>query len=696
MKVQSLAYLCLLSLPLSADEGLWLFDQFPKETVQQKHQFDVTPALLEGLRGATVRIGGGSGVLVSPEGLVLTNQHLVAGCLAKVSGAGRDLLKDGFLAESPDQERACPGAEAAVMLGSEDVTDKVKGTPREGETAVQASDRRKAVIAALEKACPSGTDRCTVTTLYSGARYALYRYKVYRDVRMVFAPENEMAFFGRERDSITYLRYGLDVAFLRVYENGAPARTPGYLKWSGEAVKAGDLVLSAGNPARSMRVVTAAQLTFYRDVSLPIAVGRLQARIMALREIAAKSAENEAAMHDPLLDLLAAFKSLAGELIGLKDDRVVGRKQIFEGKVRRAVERDPKFGETAGKVWDEVAKAYKEWAPSERSYQLLEGSPALGSGLFRAARLMVRLAAEKAKPEDQRLPEYRGELLAVRERELDDVKVLPAAAESAVLALYLEELKKYSEKEAPVKSLLGGKSPQVAAEAMAAGVARLKDPAERRKLTATAKTSTEPILKAAQLLDEPGRKVRKKREQVIESLEASAKQRISEYRQGLFGPADYPDATGTPRVTYGVVKAYTDRAGVAMPFTSSFGGLYYRARNDGPYLLAPRWVAAREALDLSQPLNFVSTRDLGGGDPGSPVVNRAGELVGITFDGNLESLPGEFLYSDDQARAVHVAAQGIIEALAKVYKAGKLIEELKAKVPSTPAPPPPTVVEPTL
>jgi hypothetical protein len=692
MKIRSALIVCTFALPLAADEGLWLFDQFPRETVQQKHQFDVTPAWLDGLRGATLRIGGGSGALVSPSGLLLTNQHLVTGCLSAAQ------IQDGFLADSAAKEQACPGLEAAILLGTDDVTAQVKGTAREGETAAQALERRKASIAKLEKEC-AGADRCWVVTLYSGARFHRYRYKLYRDVRLVFAPENEMAFFGRERDSITYLRYGLDIAFLRLYENGAPAKTPLFLKWSGETVKAGDLVLSAGNPGASMRIVTAAQLTFLRDLSLPFAIGRMQARVMALREFAAKSAENEAAVHDALLDLLAGFKYSAGQLIGLRDDRVVGRKTIFEGKVRRAVERDPKFGTEAAKVWDEVAKAYKEWVPNEKTYQLLEGAPAMGSELFRAARLMVRLASERGKPDDQRLPEYRGEQFALREKELDSIKLLPAGVESAVLALYFDELKKLSEKEAPVKALMAGsKTPQAAADALVAGMAKFADPAERRRVAAapaTGKAVADPVLRAAQALDEPARRIRRKREQAIESLEASAKQKIAEFRQSLFGAADYPDGSGTPRVTCGVVKAYTDRAGVAMPASSSFGGLYYRARNDGPYVLPQRWVDARTALDLSQPLNFVSTRDLGGGDPGSPVVNKAGELVGITFDGNLESLPGQFLYSDDQARAVHVATQGIVEALAKVYKATRLLEELKAKPAATPAPPPPAPEAPT-
>jgi hypothetical protein len=472
--------------------------------------------------------------------------------------------------------------------------------------------------------------------LFSGGRYDLYQYKKYSELRLVFAPEKDLAFFGRERDSITYLRYGLDVAFLRAYENGKPAATPNFLKWSAEGVKEGDLVFAAGNPAATNRVATAAQLAFYRDVSLPLTVTRLQTRIQQLSAFAGQNEANLHAAEGLLNEFLTEYKLAAGKLIGLRDDRLAPRKTAFEGKVRHAVERDPKLGMDAGKVWDEIAKAYKDWTPFEKAYQILEAQAAPGSKLFRMARASVR-----------------GEAVE-QPRGVND------AIETLLLTQYLEELKALGDKEAPVKAILAGKSPAQAAEALVKGT----------------RGPDGPMIKFAQALEEPAKKLRKKHDDLIQSLETSASEKIAQYRFKLFGAADYPDATGTPRVEFGVVKGYTDRAGVATPYASTFSGLYYRRNNQGPYQVPQRWVDLKDTLGQVIALDFVSTCDIGGGDYGSATVNRAGDLVGVTFDGNLESLPDNFLYTDESARAVHVATQGIAEALAKIYKASRLLEEL--------------------
>src|SRR5579871_5363883 len=579
------------ALPLAADEGMWLFNQFPTEALNQKYKFEATPQFLENLRLASVRIAGGSGSFVSPTGLLLTNQHLATGCLAAH-------LQDGFYAPAQSAELPCPRLEAQVLTGIENATKQTKDA----------------------------------TKLFSGVRYDLYRYKTYTDVRLVFAPENALAFFGRQRDSLTYLRYGLDVAFLRAYESGKPAATPHYLKWSADALNEGDLVLSAGNPAPTMRLATAAQLAFYRDTQLPLAAGRLKPLIQKLGAFAGENTENLKAAEPVLTDFLTAYKSAAGMLIGLRDDRMATRKTVFEGKIRRAVQANSKLGMEATKVWDEVAAAYKNWTPYEKPYQLIESGAAPGSSLFRNARQMIRT------PEDRR-----------------QAAPLPDVLEVLLLTQYLEELKNLGDKEAPLKAILGGKSP---AEAAA-------------ELVKTGQVKT-----LAQLLEEPAKRLRKKREELLGSLDTTASEKIEQYRLQIFKETEYPDATGTPRVQFGVVKSYTDRAGVAMPYASTFSGLFYRRNNEGPYQVPKKWVDLKSQLNQVTPLDFVSTCDIGGGDPGSPVVNRAGELVGVTFDGNLENLPGMYLYTDEQARAVHVSAQGILEALRKIYQAQPLLKEL--------------------
>jgi Peptidase S46 len=637
MRFAPLFWICVLVLPVSADEGMWPFNQIPKDAINQKYKFDVSSDFLDNLRLASVHIGNGSGSFVSPTGLLLTNQHIVSGCLSQ------DSAKAGFYAADRSGEIRCPGLEASVLLNIEDVTKQVKAAVKDGAPTAQTLQQRNAAISRIEQDCAAkaaGT-RCSVVTLFSGGRYDLYQYKSYTDIRMVFAPEAQLAFFGGDRDSITYLRYGMDVAFLRAYENNRPADTPHYLKWSSEGVKDGDVVFASGNPQGTSRLWTSAQLAFYRDRALPLTLSRLQSRIQALSTFAAKSDENLRAAQPVLTAFLTTYKLAAGKLIGLRDDRLIARKTVFEGKIRHSVERDAKIGAQAGKVWDEIDAAYKAWTPFERPYQLLEESPAPGSNLFRIARAQVR----HEKVTDNETP----------------ITPVDESLEVLLVTQYLEELNRLDEKDIPLKAILGGKTAAQAAEAyVKAGVTK----------------PDEGMLHLAMLLEPAAQRLRKQHQQNIESLETSAAEKIAGYRFRLFGAAEYPDASGTPRLEYGVVKGYTDRAGVAQPYADTFSGLYYRRNNEGPYQVPQRWVDLKPSLEVVTPLDFVSTCDIGGGDHGGPVVNRSGELVGVTFDGNLESLPDTYLYTDEQARAVHVAAQGIVEALRKAYKATALLQEL--------------------
>ncbi len=652
VRFPALLFVSLLALPAPADEGLWLYNQFPTATVTQKHSFDVETALLDHLRLSSVKIGGGSGAFVSPGGLLLTSRQIAGACLTSLSSPQHNYFQDGFQASGQSSELKCPGLDASVLVKIEEVSDAVKA-------AGQSLSQRNAAIARLEKECAAKNGEvCAVVRLFAGGRYDLYHYRRYADIRLVFAPEYTIAFFGKERDSISYLRYGLNIAFLRAYADGKPAATPEYLKWSAEGIKEGDLVFMAGNPGPTGRLSTSAQLTFYRDSELPLHLAKLQPRIQQLNTFAGASEANLRAGQSTLAALLTMYKTEAGKLIGLRDDRLVTRKTNFEGRIRRAVEGAAKTGAEAGKVWDEVAAAYKKWTPSEKAYQILEGFAAPGSRLFRMARQIVR-----------------GETLEESDDPVND------EMETLMLAQYLVELESLGEKEVPLKAILAGATPKLAAEKMVKS-SHLKDAAERRRLAANheaALQSGDGIIALASALEAPAERLRKQREEVIGTLEVTATEKIAQYRLKLFGASDYPDGTGTPRVEYGVVKGYTDRAGVAQPCDSTFSGLYYRKDNEGPWQVSDRWVDIRQALNPVMPLDFVSTGDIGGGDYGSPAVNQRGELVGVTFDGNLESLPVTYLYSDDQARAVHVDAGGIVEALDKAYKATALLKEIGAK-----------------
>lgn len=703
--------------PVRADDGIWLWNQLPKDSLKTKHSLDVTDAFADSIRLATLRLnnGAGSGSFVSPNGLVLTNQHLLASCLAKLSGPGHDYTLDGFYAASQSAELACPGFEASVLVGMEDVTVQVKGATavRNEDTAKglakdlaaspQVQRERNANIAKLESDCASKTHNvCTVVRLFSGGRYDLYQYRKYADLRLVFAPERALAFFGRERDSISYLRYGIDVAFLRAYENGRPASTPHFLKWNNTPVKDGDFVLTSGNPEPTARVITSGELTFLRDTGLPRRISRLQPRVTALSAMVARGGPDQAAALATLTAFLADYKTTAGKLIGLRDDRLVTRKTSFDLKIRRAVEGNPKLGMDAAKVWDEVDTAYKKWTPLDKNWQLLEQDPAPGSALFRIARQLVR-----GLPADQDA-------------------VINNAVETAMLTQYLDELKTVNLatpagrgggrggdgggrggggsdgggfgggrggpggpggggpdiKELNLKAFLTGKTTAESADTLVKA-SKLGDPAVRNSLNSkeAAAKSDDPMIRLALALEAPSEKIRKEHEDTIGALESSAAEKIAQYRFRLFGTSDYPDGTSTPRLAFGIVKGYSDRAGTPAPIAATFSGLYYRRNNEGPYQVTQRWIDAKDKLDPLAQLNFVSTSDIGGGDYGSPVVNPAGELIGVTFDGNLESLPEIFLYTDEQARAVHVSTQGIGEALGVVYKATALLLELGVKPP---------------
>jgi hypothetical protein len=679
MRFRYLLLVCALVVPAVADEGMWLFNKFPKSQVKDKHGVEVSDAFLDHLRLSSVRIGGGSGSFVSPTGLIFTNHHVASDCISKVSSAQHDYIKDGFSAATATAELNCPDMEANVLVALEEVTKQIKDAGKDEPKPADALAKRNAAIATIEKSCIEKTgNNCAVVKFFSGERYDLYQYRRYTDLRLVFAPEFGIAFFGGDQDNFTYPRYDLDIAFLRAYENGKPAATPEYLKWSAEGVKDADLVFVSGNPGTTSRLATMSQLAFYRDSQLPVQLGRLNTRIALLREYGANSEENRRAAQRTLFGFSNSYKSSAGKLIGLKDQRLILRKQVFERKLRKAVENDPKLGEEAAKVWDEVALAYKTWAPSEKAFQVLERNAAQGSSLFRIARQIVRLTEESARPDGQRLSEYRDSARRTLELALYSPAPIDDGLEAVLLQQYLDELKALGEKDAPIKAILQGRTSQQAAEALVHDT-KLKDVAERKRLAAdpaAVSKSTDPMIKLAQVLDAPARKLRKKFEDSIESLEVSSVEKIAQYRFKVMGANDYPDATFTPRVAFGLVKAYRDKTEAPAPYTTTFGGMYHRAGKDEPYILPQRWLDAKAQLDLITPFNFVSTCDITGGNSGSPTVNAKGEITGIVFDGNIESLPLTYLYTEEQARSVHVASQGIVEALKKVYAATALLNEL--------------------
>ena len=666
------------ALPSPADEGMWLFNQAPRDAIKKKYGFDLTDKFLEHMRRASVRFNnGGSGSFVSAEGLLFTNHHVGVDCIAKLSSAEHDYMNNGFYAAQPADEKACPDLEVNVLLKIEDVTSKVNANlPAD---AAAANEARKATSAQVEAACTKDTgNRCDVVTLFSGGQYNLYQYKKYTDVRLVFAPELGIAAFGGDPDNFTYPRYCLDFALFRAYENGAPVKPLDYFAWSKQGAREGELVFVPGNPGSTGRLATVAQLEFYRDVSYPFVHQRLGSLIETLQAFSAQSAENKRLAYDNLFGMQNSYKAYTGFLRGLREPGLINRKKDDEQTLRAQVDKDPKTRAEYSKVWTDVAAAYKAYAAFYKQYWLLERGAPLGSDMLRIARDIVRLAEERTKPDGQRIHEYTDSALPSLEQEMYSTAPLYPAMDIAVLTNSFEAMRKELGANDPtVKAILAGRTPAEAAKHYVS-TSNLADVEMRKKLSTVeaVKKSKDGMIQLALLLDGPARKVRKQYEDKVESVDKDASAKIAQARFAVHGASEYPDATFTLRLAYGDVRGYKNDAGQSVPWTSRFAGLYRRATNQEPYILPERWKKAKGGLRLDTSFDFVSTADTHGGNSGSPTLNTKGEIVGILFDGNIEGLPNRFIFTDDQARSVHVAGQGIVEALRAVYKADRILKEL--------------------
>lgn len=673
---------CTVLVPLArADEGMWLFNQFPKTLVEQRYGFRVSDEFLETLRTATVRITHGTASFVSADGLLFTNHHVGADCVQKLSSAQHDYFGNGFYAATPAEERTCPDTEVRVLLKIEDVTAKVQAAVQPSMSGPQANRARKNAMTGIEKQCAASTaNTCDVVSFYSGGQYHLYQYKKYTDIRLVFAPEADIAAFGGDPDNYTYPRYCLDFALFRVYENGKPIRPVRYFKWSREGVKEGDLIFVPGNPGSTGRLLTVAELEFSRDYRYPLWLRQLKSSIRATEVYGSASSEATRVARDSLFSQQNSFKRFDGFLTGLKDAKLIELKRKEETQLREAVARDPKLAAEFGRVWDEIAVVHQDYRAFFKPHMLLETSAARTSDLFGIARKVLRYAEESAKPEDKRLREYVTANLAIVERAMYSPAPIEDSFEIAMLADYLRSLQQELGSENPVVSAaLAGMSPETAARHYVS-TSKLKDVAERKRLAKSVgavRSSSDGMIQLARILDRPARLYRQRYEDEVEARLTAAAPKIARARFAVRGAADYPDATFTLRLTFGGVRSYKNAAGQAVPFTTTFDGLYKRATGKDPFKLPARWVQRKSALRLDTPFNFVSTADTHGGNSGSPTLNAKGEIVGILFDGNLEGLPNNFVFTDEQARSIHVSSQGILEALRKVYRADRVVNELR-------------------
>ena len=667
-----------------ADEGMWLYSDPPRAQLKERYGFDATDAWLEHLQKSSVRFNsGGSGEFISADGLILSNHHVGADTLQKVSTKEKDYLKNGFYAATPEEEIKAPDLELNVLMSIEDVTARVNAAVPAGASDEDAFKARRAVMAEIEKESKDKTgQRSDVVTLYQGGRYHLYRFKRYTDVRVVFAPGQQIAFYGGDPDNFEYPRFDLDVCFFRAYEDGKPAKIEHYLKWSEQGTKDGDLIFVSGHPGRTSRLFTMAELEYVRDVQFPRLMQRLYRLEVLLNSYSQRSQENARRAKDDLFGIQNSRKARKGGLAGLLDPELMGQKAAAEKALREKIAAREDLKDALA-AYDRIAAAQKVIGENARMFNLLEGGSAFNSELFGIARTLLRAGAERPKPNGERLREFNEAGRESLELELFSDKPIYADLEELKLTDSLSYLAEELGVSSPlVQKVLAGKSPNARAVELIRST-KVNDVAFRKKLyeggQAAVDAANDPMIALAELVDEEARAARKIIEAQTEAKQQSHA-KIAKARFALEGTSSYPDATFTLRLAFGTVKGF-EEGGKSVPAHTTIAGLYERAAEQNyrpPFDLPKVWLDSKAKLDLSTPFNFVSTADIIGGNSGSPVVDRKGEFVGIIFDGNIQSLVLDFAYSDTQARAVSVDSRGIVEALRKVYHADKLVGELSS------------------
>jgi hypothetical protein len=670
-----------LAFPLTADEGMWTLDNPPLKQLKEKYGFEPTQAWLDHIRLASVRVGdGGSGSFISPNGLMLTNHHVALGQLQKVSTPQKNYVADGFYAPTAAEELPCPDLELNVLISMENVTAKVMAAVKKGMDPVKALDAKKAAIAAIERLSLKKTLlRSDVVSLYQGGEYWLYRYKKYTEVKLVFAPEQQAAFYGGDPDNFTFPRHDLDMALFRAYEKGKPAKVSHFLKWSAKGASDGELVFIPGHPGSTNRLMTLAQLQFQREYAYPLRLKAMKRMLDVSKKYAAQGMEQARQAAGMIFGIENGLKVSSGELDGMKAPGFMEKKAAQEAEFRKLIDVDPKWKAEYAGAWDQIAGAIEKQKPRMKELNF-RGVPGLRLG--RIALQIVQLVAEMQKTDGKRLDGYHdSQLESLRFRLFSPAPIYPGLEEVMIVDGLKQMQEELGADDPYVQACLDGKTPEEQAKALLAGT-KLADPALRKQLVdggpAAVAKCTDSFIVLARKLDPIVREMRKWLEDNIESVTKPAGEKIGQARFAAFGKNAYPDATFTLRLSYGAVKGYPMNGTIA-PSKTTFYGLYDRALsfdNKAPFNLPKRVAEARDRIDLSTPLNFVCSGDIIGGNSGSPVVNAAGELVGLVFDGNVESFVGRFFYDETANRTVSVHSAAISEALNKIYGAEKLAKEI--------------------
>ena len=664
-----------------ADEGMWTFHDFPSAKVKARYGFSPDQPWLDKARLSSARIAGiCSASFVSGSGLVMTNHHCAHDCVAGLSTKEHDFVAEGFLAKTADDEKKCPNMEIQRLDETTDITAQVtKATA--GKTGAAYTAALREVSAAIEKPCQSASDRrCEVVDLYHGGQFMLYRYKRYTDVRVVFAPELAIAFFGGDPDNFEFPRYDLDVSFVRAYENGKPAATPDHFGWSSGGAKEGDLTFVSGDPGSTEREITSAVRVFDRDVVAPIVVATRAEWRGLLTEFMRGGDEQKRTGTEWLFYNENSLKAWKGRQAALGDDVMMKRRADDENAMRAAIAGKPELVHQVGDAFDAIDKAHTAFKPQYHRYYLFERWTK--GDLVNDAVDLVRGGDERQLADGKRLDEFRESALPDIEQKLASPAPIYPAREKLAVAFWLGKLREELGVDDPtVKALLGKESPEQVAARIVDG-SKLGDPAERMRLwkggRAAVAASTDPIITLVKRFDAAARKVRKSWDDDVEGVTRAATEKIARARFALEGRSSYPDATFTLRLSYGSVKGYTSTAhGTKVSPITYFGGAFERATGAPPFELPKTWLDAKQAIDPKVPLDVATTNDIIGGNSGSPIFNQKLEISGLIFDGNIESLAGDFWYDEATNRAVGVSSEGIIHALARIYHADRIVEELR-------------------
>jgi Peptidase S46 len=683
----------LLSLPLLiatprafGDAGMWTFDNFPRELVKRKYGADIDGAWLDRVRTAIIRLSNCTASFVSPDGLILTNHHCAEACLDEHSTAEQNLLRNGFLARTRDRELRCGTQVADVLTGTENVTDKVAAAIK-GLDDKSANDTRKKTLTQLEQACedqskhaPGGALKCESVDLYQGGQYWLYKYHRYDDVRLVFAPERDIAAFGGDPDNFQFPRWCLDMSVLRAYgPDGKPAHTPDFLTLHPPGPEAGQVVFVAGHPGNTDRLLTVAQLEELRAVFLPRWLLRAEELRGRLIQFGKTSAEAGRIVEDPLESLENSIKVRRGQLDALLDERLLSSKRTEEAALRERVAADPQLAAATGDPWGEITRAEAYYRGIELPYTWIELGAGFNSKLYNYARTLVRGAAERTRPNTERLREYRDAALSrVAQRLTAPVPVYPQL-EKLTLSFSLERMREWLGPDAPlVRQLLSKESPDALAARVIDG-SKLADPALRKQLweggQAAVDASHDPMIELARAVDPEARAVRKRFEDHVEAPVDAASEKIARARFHIFGTSEPPDATFTLRLNFGTVQGWKENGTDVEPFTH-LARLFERATGADPFLIPASWLAVKTRLDPNTRFNLSSNNDIIGGNSGSPLIDARGRVVGLIFDGNIHSISGDYWYDAELNRSVAVDPAIMFEALRKVYQAKELLTEL--------------------